>query len=177
MRLIPILLLAALPATAFAMGSDSNEPPKTTKTTTECKDGTVWDEAKKACVPPKDSRLDDDQRYRAVRELAYAGKYRSATEVLDAMSDQSESRVLTYRGFIARKTGHFDEGLSFYQQAIAKDPDNILVRSYLGQGYVERGEPALAKAQLVEILARGGAGSWPAEALRQAIKTGVTYDF
>jgi hypothetical protein len=36
----------------------------------------------------------------------------------------------------------------------------------MGQSLVEQGQPAAAREQLVEILARGGAGTWPAEALR-----------
>ena len=75
-------------------------------------------------------------------------------------------RVLTYRGFIARKTGNVELGMAYYRQAIARNPDNLLVRSYMGQSLVEQGKPAEARVQLVEILARGGAGTWPAESLR-----------
>jgi tetratricopeptide (TPR) repeat protein len=177
MRFLLPLALALAPAAALAVGSESSEPPKPTPTSTECKEGLVFDEEKKECVAPKDSRLDDDQRYDAVRELAWAGKYRGATEVLDTIADQSSDRVLTYRGFIARKTGDVELGMAYYRQAIASNPDNLLVRSYMGQRLVEQGEVAMAKAQLVEILARGGAGTWAADALRDAIATGVTYDF
>jgi tetratricopeptide (TPR) repeat protein len=177
MRLLPALLLAFAPAAAFAVGEGGEDPPTPTPTSTECKEGLVYDEAKKECVAPKSGALDDDQRYRAVRELAWAGKYDGATEVLDAMADQQSDRVLTYRGFIARKQGDFELGMAYYRQAIERNPDNLLVRSYMGQGLVEHGEVELARAQLLEILARGGAGTWPAEALREAIATGVTYDF
>lgn len=177
MKILLPLVLALAPAAAFAAGSGSSDAPKPTPTSTECKEGLVFDEEKKECVEPKSGALDDDQRYDAVRELAYAGKYRGATEVLDAMADQSSDRVLTYRGFIARKTGDMDLGMAYYRQAIAKNPDNLLVRSYMGQGLVEQGEVEVAKAQLIEILARGGAGTWPAESLKQAIATGVTYNF
>lgn len=177
LRLFPALVLAFAPVAAFAVGSGDNDPPKPTPTSAECKEGLVWDEAKKECVAPKDSRLEEDQLYRAVRELAYAGKYRGAAEVLDAMPDQASDRVLTYRGFIARKTGDVELGMAYYRQAIARNPDNLLVRSYMGQSLVEQGQPDAAREQLVEIMARGGAGTWPAEALRTAIGTGVTYDF
>jgi tetratricopeptide (TPR) repeat protein len=176
-RFIPAFLLALVPAAAFAVGSGDSSAPKPTPTSTECKEGLVYDEDKKECVAPKDSRLDDEQRYRAVRELAYAGKYRGASEVLDAMADQGSDQVLTYRGFIARKTGDIELGMAYYRQAIARNPDNLLVRSYMGQGFVEQGQIDLASDQLLEILARGGAGTWPAEALRTAIATGVTVSY
>lgn len=176
MRLLLPFVFALAPAAAFAVGSGDSDPPKPTKTS-DCAEGLVYDETKKECVAPKDSRLDADQLYQAVRELAYAGHYAGAAAALDAMPDQDSDRVLTYRGFIARKTGDVELGMDYYRQAIARNPDNLLVRSYMGQSLVEQGQTELAKVQLIEILARGGAGTWPAEALREAISTGVTYDF
>ncbi len=52
-----VALLLAVPSMALAAGSDDDTPPKPTKTTTECAEGTVWDEAKKDCVNPQESHL------------------------------------------------------------------------------------------------------------------------
>ena len=57
------------------------------------------------------------------------------------------------------------------------NPDNLLARSYMGQGYVTEGRVDEAYAQLVEIRSRGGADGWPAEALETAIRTGVTTSY
>ncbi len=83
-----LLLIAALcmPTFAFAAGSDSTSPPKTTKTTKSCWGKKVWDVNLQKCVKPQDASLDDDTLYGAVRELAYAGRYEDAQAVLAAMS-------------------------------------------------------------------------------------------
>lgn len=177
MRLLVLTAALMFPMAAFAAGSSDNSPPKPTETTKVCKDGKVWDKQTKSCVDAKESRLDDDTRYAAARELAYAGKYSDALNVLAAMSDQGESRVLTYYGFTHRKAGRADLGMQYYNAALEADPDNLLARSYMGQGLVAAGNIEAAKVQLAEIEARGGTSSWPETSLRKAIKTGRTYNY
>ena len=48
------------------------------------------------------------------------------------MADQEDDRVLTYRGFALRKSGKVEEGMAYYQAAIAKNPDNFLVNLVAG---------------------------------------------
>lgn len=174
-----LLFVAALmmPTAAFAAGTTDTSPPKPTETTKVCKDGKIWDKKTKSCVNAKESRLDDDTRYSAVRELAYAGKYDDALTVLAAMSDQNESRVLTYYGFTHRKAGRVELGMQYYQAALKSNPDNLLARSYMGQGLVAAGDIKGASVQLAEIEARGGKWDWPGLALRQAIQSGKTYSY
>ena len=174
-RIFSAALFDVAPFVAFAAGSDYTELPTLTATTTECTGGQVWDTKTETCVDAQDGRLDDDIRFGAARELAYDGQYEAALRVLSAMSDQGSTRVLTYIGFAHRKSGRIEQGMEFYQAALRADPDNALARSYLGQGFVEQGEIALAAAQLEEIVLRGGAGTWAEVSLRQAIATGVTY--
>ncbi|MCY4334529.1 MAG: hypothetical protein OXC60_07615, partial [Litoreibacter sp.] len=57
--------------------------------------------------------------------------------------------------------------------ALEADADNLLARSYLGQGLVVVGDRAGAKLQLTEIRARGGRNTWAEFALKSAIATGV----
>ncbi|MFN0115946.1 MAG: tetratricopeptide repeat protein [Paracoccaceae bacterium] len=174
-----ILISAALgfAAPAFAAGSNDSSEPKETETTKTCKKGEVWDEAKKACVKIEDSRLEDDTYYDNARELAYAGRYEDALAVLDRMAEGDSDRVLTYKGFATRKMGDMEKGLAYYNQAIALNPDNFLARSYLGQAYVELGRKDDAKAELDQIASRGGADTWPWEALDIAIRTGKIAEF
>ncbi len=172
-----LTLPLSLPVPVMAAGGGNETAPKPTQTIKDCRGVRVWDETKQRCVRPKKSSLNDDQLYDAVRELAYAGRYTDAQGVLDAMSDQSDDRVLTYRGFTARKLGDLELANVFYQRAIDTNPDNILARSYMGQGMVAAGYKFAAIEQLREIQARGGAGTWAETSLRKAIESGTTYNY
>lgn len=168
--------LAALIAVppALAAGSGDATPPTPTQTSKDCTKAQIWDEESKTCIDAKDSRLDDDTRMQAVRELAWAGQPDRALEVLRAVTEGDSDRVLTYRAFALRKAGQIEAGLQGYAHALRVNPDNILARSYLGQLYVEMAELDLARAELDEIRSRGGRGTWAETALAEAIRTGRT---
>ncbi|WP_240790403.1 tetratricopeptide repeat protein [Rhodobacter sp. SY28-1] len=174
---LAIAAFALAPSPLRAVGSDDSEPPKPTETTTQCEEGLVWDEKTKTCVKPEDTSLNDDQRFDAVRELAYTGRYEAAQLVLAAMTEGETSRVMTYQGFLLRQTGQIEEGIAAYERALALDPANILARSYYGQLLVQMDEIAMAEDQLTQIRAHGGQGSWAERSLASAIATGVTYTF
>jgi tetratricopeptide (TPR) repeat protein len=176
-RILPALVLSVLPFAAFAAGSDDSTPPTPTETTTECTDGMVFDDTTKTCIAPKDSRLDDDTRFDAVRELAWAGRYDDAMIVLSAMTEGDTDRVMTYKGFILRKSGHIEDGIAAYEAALAMNPDNILTHSYYGQLLVEMNEIDAARIHLAAIRDAGGTGTWAETALAAAIETGLTYTF
>ena len=174
-----LFAFALIPGLAFAASDDSfaPKPPKPTQTTKQCKGIKVWDSGTKTCVNPQGSSLDADTLYGAVRELAYADRQKDAQAVLALMPDQSDDRVLTYWGFTHRKLGNVALAQAFYDQAIDLNPDNLLARSYMGQGYVTAGNIKAARAQLREIRARGGAGTWPEVSLSKAITYGQTFSY
>jgi tetratricopeptide (TPR) repeat protein len=177
MRLIAFAFVALSPLAALAEESDDPEPPQPTATTTECTDGKVYDAEKKECVEPEDSSLNNDERYNAVRELAYAGQPEAAMRVLAAMTEGDTDRVLTYKGFLNRQMGNWDAGMAAYEMALQINPDNILARSYFGQALVLMNEMDKANAQLAEIRARGGVGGWAEASLANAILTGKPADY
>ncbi|MGL4234976.1 tetratricopeptide repeat protein [Tabrizicola sp.] len=154
---------------AFAAGSDSTEPPVKTQTTEVCENGQIWDEKKKECVNPQSGALSDDALYEAARELAYDGQYDNALKVLAVAEDQNDPRILNYKGFANRKAGRMEEGMAYYQAALAIDPDYILARSYMGQALVSEGDFLGARDQLLEIEARGGRDTWAYAALEKAL--------
>ncbi|WP_405052116.1 tetratricopeptide repeat protein [Sinorhizobium sp. 8-89] len=173
-RKTTFLVLAAFMASvagqpAMAIGEDTSEPPRKTKTTTQCKNGKIWDARKGQCVNAKKSGLSDDILFEAARELAYAGQYENAIKVLGAVSDQRSARVLNYLGYANRKAGRMELGMQFYKRALQADENYILARSYLGQALVEQGRIEEAKVQLVEIRDRGGENTWAYKALLQSL--------
>jgi hypothetical protein len=162
-----------LPVAALAAGSDDEAPPAPTETSTKCEDGQIWDDEARRCVAAEDARFDDEERYRAVRELAWAGRPEGALAVLAAMQEGESDRVLAYRGFALRSSGRVEEGMAVYEAAIARNPGNILARSYYGQLLVTMNETALAQDQLAGLRAAGGAGTWAEAALMRALATGT----
>ncbi|WEX76543.1 hypothetical protein PYH37_004856 [Sinorhizobium numidicum] len=154
---------------AMAIGEDNSEPPKKTKTSTECREGQVWDAKRNRCVDAKRSDLSDDILFDAARELAYAEQYENAIEVLGAMKDQQSARVLNYLGYANRKAGRTELGMQYYRRALQADENYILARSYMGQALVEQGRMQEAKLQLVEIRDRGGENTWAYKALLQSL--------
>ena len=112
MRMILAAALAFAPHLALAAGSDDSEPPKPTETTTECAKGEVWDEKTATCIKAESNLIDNDQRFGAVRELAYAGRPTEAMAMLALMTEGDSARVLTYQGFLLRQTGQVEEGIA-----------------------------------------------------------------
>ena len=135
------------PAFASASGGSGSSTPS-------CKAGYVYDTNKKECV--KASSLNDEQLYQQGRDLALAGRYEEALGALAAVQTQNDSRVLTMIGYAKRKLGSVDEGMAYYQQALAIDPNNADTREYLGEAYVEKGRMDLAKTELANVEALCG---------------------
>jgi tetratricopeptide (TPR) repeat protein len=177
LRTAVLATLLTLPAAAFAVGSGDSAAPTQTETSTRCEAGKIWDQKTRTCIDAKSEVFDDDMRFAAVRELAYAGRGDSAAMVLAAMREGDTDRVLTYRGFLARTAGDFDAAMAFYAAALGQNPDNVLARSYMAQGLVAQGRMAEAEAQLAEIRARGGAGTWAEASLVMAIEQGATFRY
>ena len=148
---------------------DDPTPPKPTETTTVCEEGFVWNAETETCEEIEDSRLDEDELFDAARELAYFDRPDDAIAVLTRMADQGAPRVLNYLGFSHRKAGRMVQAFGYYHEALDADPDYLLARSYMGQGYVSIGRPDLAREQLAEIVARGGTGSYAHAALAAAL--------
>ena len=148
MTAIPLLVQ---PAQSAGSGGGS-------ETTTECKQGEVWDQEKKKCVVPGQGKLDDDSIYEAGRDLAMHGRYGEAITVLSFAADKSDPRILNYLGYSHRKAGRVLVGLGYYQEALRANPDYTLVREYMGEAHLQLGDVASAREQLSEIEKRCGTG-------------------
>jgi Flp pilus assembly protein TadD len=83
--------------------------------------------------------------------LAKDGRYQEALALLDTLKNPNTARALNYRGYATRKLGRTDEGIGYYLQSVALDPNYAQVREYLGEAYVIKGRLDLAQEQLVKI--------------------------
>lgn len=163
-------LSLAAPQALFAAADET--PPSTVK----CSQGKVKDATTGKCVKVESNLLDDDERYEAVREYAYAGQYENAEIVLAGFDNGDDPRVLNYKGFVNRKLGNMDAAMEYYQQALTIDPDYILARSYMGQGLAAQGDYLGAREQLAEIRTRGGRNTWAYTQLAMSLR-GVSSDY
>lgn len=155
------LMLAAAPV--FAAGTQAPAAPAVSPTQLKCKVGEVVKTIHKAgqkdvkkCVKATAGIISNEDMYQQGRLLAKQGEYDWAITVLAADSDQNDPNVLNYLGYANRKAGRLDIALTYYNKALAINPDFILAREYLGEGYVAAGKLDLAKAQLAEIKRIGG---------------------
>ncbi len=164
-------------STAFAAGSNSGSSTASEKPKLVCKKGEVIKNVrtngvkKKKCVKLESSNLTDEDLYDQGSQLAKAGQYEEALKVLAKIKNQDDPRVLNYLGYSNRKAGRLDVGIAYYQKALAIDPDFVLAREYLGEGYVAAGKIDLAKIELAEIKKRCGVACEEYKDLAEVIAT------
>ena len=177
MRFVLTTALCLAPFAALAAGSSDSKEPEDTDTTQMCEEGLVFDIATETCMPPEESTNEDQALLDDIRALAHRGEYAAALGILDSLDDRNSDLALTYYGFVTRKAGDMERGMEFYELALGQNADNLLVRSYMGQAFVEQGEMTLAMAQLTEIRMRGGRDTWAEASLADAIETGEGYSY
>jgi tetratricopeptide (TPR) repeat protein len=184
LSLSAFLATAGLSA-AFAAGSSSGgagtggggSSAPAPKAALHCKKGEVIKKVAKngvkvdTCVKLKAGILLDEELYQQGRQLAKDGQYDWALEVLAAIQNQNDPRVLNYTGYSNRKAGRIDVGITYYRKALAINPNFVLAREYLGEGYVAAGRIDLAQVELTEIKNRAGVNSEEYKNLLKAIST------
>jgi tetratricopeptide (TPR) repeat protein len=141
-----------------------------------CGTGRVWNGDSQACIDSHSAALTDQDFYTEARALAEEGQYRAALEMLARIKKQEQPRVLNMIGYSTRKLGDLDKGLDYYHKALALDPNYLLAREYLGEGYLQKGDLAEAKAQLMEIAERCGNHCEEYDKLEKEIVIFVTGD-
>lgn len=59
--------------------------------------------------------------------------------------------ILNFLGFASRMVGNYDDSLSYYQRALARDPDHKGAHEYLGELYLTMHQLGNARGQLAEL--------------------------
>jgi tetratricopeptide (TPR) repeat protein len=170
------LSLFAVQALAAGSGSSGGTTPPASPKKMLCKKGEgiktsmVNGKSVQKCVKAKIGMLTDDELYDQGRLLAKEdGEYDWALTLFDLVQNKQDPKVLNYMGYSNRKAGRLETGIAFYQKALAIDPNFVLAREYLGEGYVVAGRIDLAMVQLDEIKTRAGVDSEEYKDLLEAI--------
>jgi len=143
-----LAVFAFAPESSFAVGDDPAPKPQPKPPKGKPKP--------KPKPKQKDGALDQDQIYSVGYWQAKGGEYAAALATLRTARDQSDPRVQTMIGFTLRKLGRVDEAMGYYFKAIAARPQATTTRQYLGEAFLQIGDPARAKEQLAEIGKRCG---------------------
>jgi tetratricopeptide (TPR) repeat protein len=175
LSLFAIQALAAGSGSSGGSSGGGTTPPASPKKML-CKKGeglktmTVSGKKVTKCTKLKVGMLTDDELYDQARLLAKEdGEYDWALSLFELVENKQDPKVLNYMGYANRKAGRLETGIAFYQQALAIDPNFVLAREYLGEGYVVAGRIDLAMVQLDEIKTRAGVASEEYKDLLEAI--------
>lgn len=121
-----------------------------------CKRGRAWSSSRCSCVRSSSDLVSDEDLLTEAVVLAKHERFSEALDLLNRIKNRDQAPVLNYIGYTTRKLGRIDEGIVYYQKALAIDPDYTLAREYLGEGLLTRGDLEGAKRQLAEISKRCG---------------------
>lgn len=138
--ILPVLALGALialnplltAAPAHAFGSDDSSSTST--------DG-------------KDQDKKGGKALQDIRDLLKAGKFEPALTGLVpyTAANPGDADGWNLRGYASRKTGRFDMAFDFYERALAIEPNHKGALEYMGELYVELGQPETARALLAKL--------------------------
>lgn len=147
-RLLPVVATSFLLLSGYAqaMGGSSDEPTPPT-----CPKGQIYDAKTKTCMVDKGGMISDEARADYAYALAKDKRYQEALDMLNTLKDPNTAEALNYRGYATRKLGHTDEGIGYYLKSVALDPKYPKVREYLGEAYMIKNRPDLAREQLAAI--------------------------
>jgi len=151
---------------SFSLGGD------TTPSTPTCKKGFVYSNTKKKCVKKTSQVIPDTDLKQQGWKLAYAGKYDTAISLFNLVKNKNDPEALNGLGFSHRKQGKLNDGIAYYTRALTINPDYLLAREYLGEGYVAAGRIDLAKMQLSQIEKRCGTSCKEYTTLAKVINDG-----
>lgn len=144
------LLFSTAISTGLALAKD-DIGPRSTRCDGLDKNGSGW----RSCLGAARAELSDSELFYAGYWLARSGSYTEALDYLKLVR-VPDARTLTYIGFATRKLGNTDGALVHYYKALEFNPNYVVARAYMGEGFLAKGEPDKAKQQLAEIAQRCG---------------------
>ena len=184
------VLAIALAGQAYAMGVD--EPAKPAATPADKKDDkkdakpaadSKAPDAKPADATPADakpadkkSELDFRTGYKLAYDAVYTRQdYAGAIVILSTLGQDEHPDVANLIGFASRKLGRTEDARTWYEKALAADPNHSRTWQYYGMWHLERGDRAKAEQHLERIQLICGQGCEEYTSLRDALNGSMTY--
>jgi tetratricopeptide (TPR) repeat protein len=166
------LLFSAIliaPDIAAAAASPNPAPPSQTYRPTTY--------MKKSAKKKKTSSAEDFLAgYHAANALIYDhGDYVGGIAALRALGYDDNADVATLLGYASRKLGRYDDAKSWYERALAADPNHAVTWSYYGMWQAEQGNLLKAKDDLEKVRLICGTDCRPYKMLKDAIDGTATY--
>ena len=157
------------PDAATAAGEANPAPPSQTYQPTT--------HLKKSAKKKKSSSAEDFLAgYHAAYALIYDhGDYVGGIAALRALSYDDNADVATLLGYASRKLGRYDDAKSWYERALAADPNHAVTWSYYGMWQAEQGNLLKAKDDLEKVRFICGTDCRPYKMLKDVIDGTATY--
>jgi len=145
------LLLTAVslkPVAVYAMGTD-NPPTDDGSKKKKKNDGSAIEQKQQQEADAKFLR-----DYRAARQLILAGHYEVGIAAMHALGRDDHPDVANYIGYSYRRLGNYEQSKTWYERALASDPDHVRTWSYYGMWQMEQGNrlKALDDLQKVKLI-------------------------
>ena len=108
--------------------------------------------------------------FAAARALLLSGKYQESITVLRALNDDGNPDVAASIGYAHSRIGRLDDAKTWYDKALANNPDHIWALAYTGIWRVAQGDVPSAERDLEKVAALcGGTGCIAYRELAEAI--------
>jgi tetratricopeptide (TPR) repeat protein len=124
----------------------------------------------------KKSDLDFRSGYKLAYDAVYTRQdYARAIAILGALGRDDHPDVANLIGFASRKLGRTEDARTWYEKALASDPNHSRTWQYYGLLHLERGDRAKAEQHLARIQLICGQGCEEYTSLRDALNGNMTY--
>ena len=144
------LALTALPRVASAV--DTNTPTRGEPAQSSSQSAKPAKASKKKSKKEKKSEQQFIDGYRAAHALIYKRHaYAAGIDKLKSLGKDDHPDVANLIGYSSRKLGRYEDSKTWYERALAADPNHSRTWSYYGMWHAEQGNLLKAREHLTKV--------------------------